>query len=207
MKKLLPFLLLLGLAAPAAAQDAPAPDHVEAPDGRRGHHHRRHRMMRRLFSQLDLSDEQRAQIRSIRQQARTEGRALRESGDRDAMFQHRRQTHERIRAVLTDAQRTRLGELRRGMENEHLQRRLARMTEHLQLNERQQQQVRGILRGAAQQRRALMQQARVDGTRPGEAMHQVFETAHAQIRSVLDSEQQARFDEVVERRRARHPHR
>lgn len=209
MNRLLSLVLLLGLAAPAAAQDAPeGPDRAECDGprhhGRHGPGHRGPRMMRRIFSQLDLSDEQRRQLRQIHQEAREQGRALHESGDREALHRHRRQVHERVEAVLTDEQRAQARELRRQAMDRFLDRRLERMSRHLSLTEQQQQQVRGIMRGAAQQRRALMEQARLDEEDPHEAMRALHERTQAQIRAVLDSEQRARFDEHVQRRRRRH---
>ena len=106
--------LSLGLAAPAAlpvaafAQDAG--QGVIHPRGHRGH-----RLMR-MSRALGLSAEQQTQIRSILQEARAQGRALREStpeGDRrQVMRQHRHEVRERIAAILTPEQRERARELR-----------------------------------------------------------------------------------------------
>lgn len=190
----------LGLAAPAVsfAQDrGPSAEQGER-DHCRGRGHRRAgrgHPMRRMFQELDLSDAQREQIRGIMRDARGQ----RGEGRGEA----RRQVRERIQAVLTPAQRQRAQELRAEHARERIDRRVEHMTERLSLSERQQQQVRGILRHAAGQRRALMEQGQNDPASARDAMRGLHEQTTAQIRSVLNSEQQATFDEMRERRERR----
>lgn len=153
--------------------------------------------MRRMGAELNLTDAQHAQIRAIMQ----EHRASR--GERGARGQGRGEIHERIQAVLTPEQRARSAELRRAHAAERIDRRIEHMTERLSLTGQQQQQVRGILNHSASQRRALMEQGRLDGTSPREAMRALREGTGAQIRSVLNSEQAAQMDEMRARRSER----
>ena len=204
LKPLKSFALAGGLAA-AVGLAAPISASAQGGDAEisesRGHHHRgrrarHHRRGPRMAAELNLSDAQRAQLREAREAARPRMEAARESGDREAMRALHREMREQFRAVLTPEQRERAQALRA----EHAQRRVPRrvegMTERLSLTERQQQQVRGILQGAAQQRRALREQARLDGTRPREAMQALRERTHQQVQSVLTAEQQARAAEL-----------
>lgn len=196
--------LTVGVAAPigsAAAQDAPAVQRGER--GARGPHagHRGRRGHRgRFLQELNLSEAQREQMRSIRESTREQHRALRESGDRAAMRALHERTREQMRAILTPAQVAQIGELRQAHAAERLERRVTGMTERLSLSPTQAQQVRGILQQAASQRRALAEAARLDGNSPREAMQALRERTQASIRSVLTAEQAAQLAEMRERR-------
>jgi Spy/CpxP family protein refolding chaperone len=174
--------------APRVSDDAHRGPHARrgrrGPPGRRGH-------LRRMLAQLDLSEDQRAQIREIVREARADRRA------------RRRQARERIEAVLTPEQREQARALRARHRRARLERRLARMSERLDLSERQQQQVRGILRHAAMQRRALREQAPDDPASARDALRGLRERTRASVRSVLTAEQQAQLEELRERRRER----
>lgn len=192
----------VGLASPVAfAQDAPRAEHGQRPDGE-GHRGMRHghggpgmrHGMRGMFEGLNLSDAQRAQIQQIHEAARARFEAARTSGDRAALRAIGRDTHRQVEAILTPAQRTQAQELRAQHEQRFLDRRVEHMTERLSLDARQQQQVRGILSGAAQQRRALMEQARLDETSPRDAMQALRERTQAQLSSVLTAEQRTQLE-------------
>lgn len=96
----------LALAGPAQAQDAGARPHMMDPEKR----------IERLDETLDLTDAQKAEIRSIFAEQAERGRALRGGGDREAMREHMREhmreTHERVAGVLTAEQREKLESLR-----------------------------------------------------------------------------------------------
>lgn len=202
---------LAGPATTASAQDAPTAERGER--GRRGHargnhgHRGRRGMMRRAFAQLDLTDAQRAQIRTIRQTARAEGRALRASNDRAALRGHRQAVRAEIRSVLTPAQVERLGEMMQQRAANRVNRRVTRMTERLELSPTQAQQLTGILRGASSQRRAIREAGRVDGEPNREAMRALRTNTHAQIRSILTPTQAATLDEMRENRAERRANR
>jgi len=94
-------LVALAVASPALAQDGEArPRHD--PEKR----------IERLAEALDLTDAQTTQIRSIFAEQADTRQELKESGDREAMRAHMRETHERIASVLTEEQREKLGTLR-----------------------------------------------------------------------------------------------
>jgi Spy/CpxP family protein refolding chaperone len=202
----------VGLASPVAfAQDGPGAEQGQRPRGEghrgmrhggEGHRGMRHGRggpgmghgMRGMFEELNLSDAQRAQIQQIHEAARARFEAARSSGDRAAFRTIGRETHRQVEAVLTPAQRAQAEELRAQHAQRFLDRRLEHMTERLSLTARQQQQVRGVLSGAAQQRRALMEQAQLDESSPREAMQALRERTQAQLSSVLSAEQRAQLE-------------
>ncbi|HJL14067.1 MAG TPA: hypothetical protein RMH99_00355 [Sandaracinaceae bacterium LLY-WYZ-13_1] len=194
----------IGLAAPVTsfAQTADAPRAEDRRRGHgmhhRGHHHRGHarRGMRHVLRQLDLSDAQREEIRSLVREARSQARDA-EPERRRAL---RRQVRARIGAILTPEQRERARQLRAERRQRRIARRVSRMSERLELSERQQQQVRGILRHAASQREALREQGANDPESARTAMQALRERTRESIRSVLNAEQQARLDEMRARR-------
>lgn len=185
----------LGFAAPVAVGFAQGPaasgDEAHAHHGRRGRHgHRGH--FRRMARELDLSEAQRTEIRSILQEAR---------GRRGA----RGEVRERIQAVLTAEQRARAAELRQNHARQRIDRRVSRMTEHLSLSDTQAGQVRGILRNAAMQRRALREQARNEPGSVRDAMRSLRESTRASVRAVLTPEQVSQLEERrAERGERRH---
>ncbi|MEZ4335182.1 MAG: hypothetical protein R3B82_00955 [Sandaracinaceae bacterium] len=180
---------------PDSAQQAP-----EA--GRRGPHMRGRRGHGRgqPFAGLNLTDAQRQQMQTIRQQAAEQGRALRQSGDRQAMMALRRQTFEQIRNVLTPAQRAQAEQLRATHMQEMFEHRMTRLTERLSLTPTQAQQVRGILSHANTQRRAIFEQSRLDETNPREALEALHTQTQAQLSSVLSAEQMSSLGELREHR-------
>ena len=195
----------IGFAAPVVsfAQDAPAAEQRARGERgergmHRGHHGRHGHPLRRMAQELELTDAQRAQIRAIMQEAR-QNRGERAPGARGEVRQ-------RIQAVLTPAQQARAQELRQEHARTRVDHQVTRMTRRLSLNETQQQQVRGILRNAAMQRRALFEQAGEDPASAREAMRGLRESTQASIRSVLTSEQASELDEARARRGERGHH-
>ncbi|MGF1469144.1 MAG: Spy/CpxP family protein refolding chaperone [Sandaracinaceae bacterium] len=84
---------------------------------RRFAHHRRGRHIRRAFAQLDLSDEQKAEIRAVRERARADASSIRATetdpeARRAALRGLREQVRGEIRAVLTPEQAAELDEIR-----------------------------------------------------------------------------------------------
>lgn len=169
--------------------------------GRRGPHMRGRRGHRgHPFAQLNLTDAQRQQMQAIRRQAAERGRALRQSGDRQAMMALRRRTFEQIRNVLTPAQRAQAEQLRATHMQERFEHRMTRLTERLSLTPTQAQQVRGILSHANTQRRAIFEQSRLDETSPREALQALHAQTQAQLSSVLSAEQMSTLGELREHR-------
>ncbi len=182
----------------AAAQPGVAGPGQPGPQARP---HTRRGRMRRLANELELTEAQRARMRTLRQEGMTRARELRQSGDRAALRAHRQAMHERMRSVLTDAQRARAQELRRAQQQARLERRMTHLTTRLSLDPTQAQQVRGVLDHAGAQRRAIREQARLDQTPAREPMRALREQTRAQLASILSEEQMGQM------RRMRRMHR
>ena len=206
--------LALALALPATAfaqnPDAGTPsaqrgDHHRggrAERGRRGHHgHRGHHGAGHIMRELNLSDAQRAELRTIRQEAHTEAERLRAQPASDARREQMRALHERTRermhAVLTPEQRAEAQRLRREARAERVERRVTRMEERLELSPAQTNRVRAILRREAARRDSA------DGERPTrEERRATRQSVRAEIDAVLTPAQRARAEELREERRA-----
>ncbi|MFT5353658.1 MAG: Spy/CpxP family protein refolding chaperone [Polyangiales bacterium] len=162
-------------------------ERAEGTHARRGHHgHRGHHLMR----ELDLSDNQKAQIRAIRQSNREEMRALRGAERTDASRAALRRLHGEsrrlVREVLTPTQRTQLETLRTARHAERLAHRVERMTEHLSLTPAQVLRVTSIL----EQSQTDRAQARRNGDSRA-AMQVVRERTRSAVENVLTDEQKA----------------
>ncbi|MEM7608085.1 MAG: Spy/CpxP family protein refolding chaperone [Myxococcota bacterium] len=197
---LLPTLLSLGMAATIPLSSASAQrggERVE--EGRRGHpHHRRGRLMR----QLDLSDNQKAQLRAIRESLRSQRADLRTLSGEERRAAARALRSERRRLVdevLTPAQRSELRELRAAAGESRRARRVEHMTRELSLSDAQALRVRAILDEAATARRAAIE----DGRSP----RALRERTKAAIEAVLTPDQQTRFEAMRAERREHRAHR
>lgn len=165
--------------------------------------------MRRILKQLDLTDAQRAEIREIMQSARAEHRATRGRGGegRLARKEARFETMQRVREVLTPEQRTKAEALMAQQAERHVERRVNHMQRALELSDAQVAQVRGILKRAQQQKKALHQRALTENRPPErEAMQAVRQETHDMIRAVLTDVQRQKFDARRAERRERRGH-
>jgi Spy/CpxP family protein refolding chaperone len=155
-----------------------------------GTHARRGRHGHRLMRELDLSDNQKAQIRAIRQSNREEMRALRGAertdASRAALRTLRGESRRLVGEVLTPTQRAQLETLRTTRHAERLTHRIERMTEHLFLTPAQVRRVTSIL----EQSHTDRAQARRNGDARG-AMQVVRERTRSAIENVLTDEQKA----------------
>lgn len=160
---------------------------AQGPRAGRGRHGQRgHRLMR----ELDLSDNQKEQIRAIRQGSREQMRALRgaerNETNRSALRALRGESRRLVSEVLTPAQRTQLQTLRTARHAERLTHRVERMTERLSLTPAQAQRVTSILEQS--------QTARAQARRNGDAQtasRAVREQTQSAIDNVLTDEQKA----------------
>jgi Spy/CpxP family protein refolding chaperone len=177
--------LVLGLtvgAMSASAQDAGAA---------RGHHG--------IGQVLGLSDAQRAQIRSIREQAHQRADAIRQSTQGEAQGQALRQLHqqtrEQMRGVLTPDQQQRMTQMRgrhqgrghhgmRGM-------RMRAMAERLQLTDAQRTNIRTIMQQSHTQARTLRSQYPQGSEQARTALRTLREQTRAQIDAQLTPAQRA----------------
>ncbi len=168
--------------------------------------HRRHRGhdMHRALRQLDLSDNQRAQVRAIFESANTRRREVAEMPEGDARFQARRvlrrETRRLVDEVLTPDQRTQAEQMKVRHHARRLDRRLDRMTRRLELTGPQVARVRAILEANAGQRPGADASTRQEAQAAREA-HRA--NVRAQLDTVLTPAQAARMAERRDERGAR----
>ncbi|MEM9068972.1 MAG: hypothetical protein AAGE52_10720 [Myxococcota bacterium] len=205
---LLASVVALGLGgAPTVLAQADNGPAIEEGQGRRHargrRHHRRHRHHARVLQQLDLSDNQKAQIRAIRESTRERRQELRAQGrspeNRQAMRALHQETRRLIQEVLTPAQRTRAEQLRAEHAENRRTRRVARMTERLSLTDAQASQVTSVLEGAATQRRAIRESSQ-DHDAKRAAMRTLRQETRTSIDAILTPAQRTQAEEMRERR-------
>lgn len=80
--------------------------------------------------------------------------------------------------------------------------RLQRMTQQLGLTDAQQQQIKPLLESESQQMQALQQDASISQPDKWPKMKQIRQSTTDQIKPILTSDQQKKFDEM----QAQHPH-
>jgi len=189
--------------ATAAAQGGDRLSRAERGQGRglhRAHRHRRGHGMHRALRHLDLSDNQKTQIRAILTSAREQRRELRGSGNREAMRALRQETRELVLDLLTPEQETKMAELRERHQERRLDRRVERMSAKLSLSEAQATRIRSILEAAQSQRRALRRGSEA-GEERRQAMRTLRQRTKAAVAAVLTAEQrEAREAHRAERR-------
>lgn len=170
---------------------------------RRGHRGRRGHGMQRMLQQLELTDNQKAQVRAIMESARERGQELRGQGrspeNRAAMHELHQETRQLVLDVLTPAQKTKMEELRSQQQERRIDRRVSRMTEKLSLSDTQASRIRSILEAARTQRQALRNGSEA-GAERREAMQTLRQRTKTAIDAVLTAEQRA----TLERHRAEH---
>ena len=219
LKKLITRIALIcGLAAgstfvlPSAVSAQEAPQAREGQRARQGRGHHRRGHGGHLFRQLNLSDNQKAQLQAIRQSAHEQKRELRAAGRSEAtraqMRTLRTETRQLMMDVLTPAQKTQLEQLRAAKSAERANRRMARMTEKLELTPAQASRIEAIFEAAKSQRQAL-RNGSAAGDERREAMRALRERTHAAVDAVLTPAQRAKKAERGERghRQGRHGNR
>lgn len=198
------FVMPPATAAAQRGERATASERGQMRGHHRGHgrHHRRGHGMRRMLRQLDLSDNQKAQVQAILESAREQRRELRGEGNRQAMRALRQETRQLVLDVLTPEQKAKMSELREQHQTRRLDRRIARMTEKLSLSDTQATRIRAILEAAHTQRQALR-----NGSEPGaerrEAMRALRERTKAAVGAVLTETQRQAFEAHRSERRGR----
>ena len=152
-----------------------------------------------MLRQLNLTDAQQAQVRTIREETRARAEQLRASGDRDANRAQMHALHEesrrRIDAVLTPAQRQQAETLRAQARTEHTTRRVARLRESLGLNDDQAARVQRVFEQAATRRHAARQANPSVTPEARRAAHQAERNqVEAELRQILTADQMARLE-------------
>ena len=206
--------LALGVTVPGAASAQDRGNTSVQGEGRgtarrgdRGHRRRgRRHGPRATLRQLDLTENQQAQVRAIMETARDRRREIARAGRSDATRAQlralRQETRTLIEDVLTPAQKRKAAELRAAHRAERLERKMSRMTERLSLSESQTQRVRSIFE-AAQTRRQALRASNTAHEQKRAQMQALREQTLQRVRAVLSAEQQAQFDELQSRREAR----
>ena len=158
--------------------------------GRRGHHGRG---MMHGFRELNLTDNQKAQVEAIMEAAREQRRELRQNeGAREQMHALHEETQRLLMDVLTPAQKTQLEQLREQHQTQHLDRRVNRMKEKLSLSDAQVTRIRSIFEAAQTQRQALRNGS--DASDRREAMQALRERTKAAVSAVLTAEQRTALE-------------
>lgn len=171
-----------------------------------GHHGRGHDQ--HVMRQLNLTDAQQAQVRTIREETRARAEQLRAGGDRETQRAQMRALHEdsrrRIDAVLTPAQRQQAETLRAEARTEHVTRRVAHLRESLALNDSQTARVQRVFEQAAARRQAA--RAANPNATP-EARRAAHESERAQVdaelRQILTADQMTRLEAERSQHRGR----
>lgn len=229
LRKLTSASLLLALAAPVGVSAQPPrqnPDGGVAGQrtegargdgargeghGRRGggHHGRHGGHGEHVIRELNLTDAQQAQVRTIREETRARAEQLRASGDREANRAQMHALHEdsrrRIEAVLTPAQRQQAEALRAQARTEHVARRVTHLRERLGLNDSQAARVQQVFEQAASRRRAAREAntAATPEARRAAAQAQRAQV-DAELRQILTAEQMTQLEAERAAHRGRH---
>ncbi len=171
-----------------------------------------------IMDGLDLTDEQKEQIR-ILVEAHREALNTRREELKDLPAEERRaamrasgdELREAIHALLTDAQIAKLEALKeanggrppfrrggfQGDPAERLEKHIEHLTERLSLTEEQQTSVREILESALADIQGLDTEG-LSREEIHEARHSRMHDAHDEIRLILDEDQQAEFEQLME---------
>jgi Spy/CpxP family protein refolding chaperone len=151
----------------------------------------------RVLQQLNLTPEQRTQVRSLFQQQRQQVQAIRQdqsltTEQREAKIKAIREgTHEQLLASLTPEQRQRLTEFRER----------AHPLQALNLTPEQQPKVKLILQQQRQQVQAVRRDQDLTPRQKRAKVQEIRQNTEAQLKSILTPEQQQRFDELRHRGR------
>jgi Spy/CpxP family protein refolding chaperone len=151
----------------------------------------------RVLQQLDLTPEQRTQVRSLFQQQRQQVQAVRQDQSltpeqRQAKIKAIRQgTQEQMLASLTPDQRQRLTEIRER----------AHPLQALNLTPEQQSKLKPILQEQRQQVRAVRRDQDLTPRQKRAKVQEIRQSTAAQLKSILTPEQQQRFEQLRQRGR------
>ena len=148
-----------------------------------------------MFRQLDLTDNQKAQIRAIRESAREQRGEHR--GDRAARRAAHQETRALIMDVLTPAQRAQAEQLRAAQATEGMTRRIEHMTERLSLTPAQVTRITRIFEQSQTDRAGLR---RMQGEERAAAARALRESTKNAIEAVLTPAQRTQAAEMRENR-------
>ena len=214
----LPLLALGALTACGQDEDATGPQDAQAAltqaGGEKAEQH-----LARLQEELDLTDTQVAELRTIFEEQREKFAALRDSAPedrearRDAFHELAAETNERLNGVLTEEQQQRFEELRasrgpHGFGGPHgpwdTDQHLTKLQEELDLTDAQVAQLRTIFEEQREAFQALHESAPEDREARREAFRELRTKTHDRLNEVLTEEQQQRLEELMQSRMEAH---
>lgn len=168
--------------------------------------------LQQLARQLDLTDSQRTQIKSILESARAQVQALRSNmnitkqQELDQLRQIQQDTQSRIRAELTPDQQAKADQLRQQAQEriadrqEKMQERmLTRLTGELSLSASQESLIKSYLADQKSQLQAVRNNASLTPAQKLEQAKSIHQQTQEQIKSALTSEQQAQLEQLQQR--------
>ena len=166
------------------------------PDGRRGGFG-----MARMAKQLNLTDQQKTQIKSMREATHQQLQALRNDTSltpeqkRERARQLMEQSQAQFQSVLTPEQQQQLKDMRAQAQ----QRGLDRMAKALNLSDQQKQQIQPILEAQHQQLDALRNNTSLTSDQRREQSQQLRQQTQSQINNILTPEQQQQAQQMRDR--------
>lgn len=174
------------------------------------------RRLDKMAEHLELTDEQRAEIRAIMEDGQTQAIEVFEGAEAGERGEVRKQLHairkdarQQIKQVLTDEQVEKAKELREQRRQERPKRMMERLDARLDLDKTQEAQVEAIISEARDDIRQLRERAK-DGERSRamfrkhkQQVGEILKGAADDIEAVLDEEQTAEFQELREQMRER----
>ncbi|MBI4479848.1 MAG: Spy/CpxP family protein refolding chaperone [Acidobacteria bacterium] len=165
--------------------------------------------LQQLAKQLDLTDAQKTQIKSILDNARTQLQALRSNmnitkqQELDQRRQIEEQTQNSIRAVLTPEQQAKADQLRQqaqdrmaAQQEKMQQQMLTRLTKQLNLSSAQQSLIQSYLNDQKSQLQTLKNNTSLTPAQKLEQMRTIRQQTQEKIKSALTADQQAQLDQL-----------
>jgi Spy/CpxP family protein refolding chaperone len=161
-----------------------------------GHQRWHRRDKARIAQQLNLTDQQKQQLQSMRQAQRQQIAAVKQDSSltdqqkQEKIQQIREQGRTQFESVLTPDQKTKLQQMHnRGPMSQ------------LNLTEQQRSQIRPILQQSRQQMQSLRQDTNLTSEQKKEKVKQIREQTHSQIMSLLTPEQQQKWQQMQQEHR------
>lgn len=204
--------LVLG-SLPVVAQTATEQQNqtTEQQQGEMRGHWRHHRgdQMERMAQKLNLSEQQKDQLKPILQQSREQAKAtkddtsLTQEQKREKLQTLRQQTRSQVNGVLTPAQQQQMAQLREERIAQRHEQVGKRMAEKLNLSQQQQDQLKPIFEKQREQAKAIWQDNSLTQDQKREKFQSLRQETRLQMNQVLTPEQQQQLQQMREQRKQR----